>query len=247
MKTRRLVVMFLLLLGLGGCASTPRAVSDSESAAIRRVAVVSVLAQEFHRGYTGFTVFGNEYESADISSWNVDAAYEDQIGEVLRELGKTPVVVKVNRKDFLPAQLPNGPYEAPAFNTPRWDAITQVVKNIAATENLDALVIVVRRISPDFLARTNQSFRGVGYYARGFGDSTRVSVAHAIGFVGLLNGKTGSVSAMSTLQVTDQISPEEARKSISQLGASQRDVMQRKLVSLPRGYWERSVRDVFGR
>ncbi len=243
----RLLFGALFVVGIAGCASTPRSVSEIESAALKRVGVISVVAQEFHRGYTGFTVFGNEYESVDIASWNIDAEYEKQIGEALREIGKTAVLIDVDRKDFLPAQLPNGPYEAPAFNTPRWEAIAQATKRIAAKEQLDGLIVVVRRISPDFLARTNQSFRGTGYYARGFGDATRISVAHVMGFVGLLNGNSGAVAAMSTLQMIEQISPDEARQSLAKIDAAQRENIRQKFIALPRGYWERSVRDLFGR
>jgi hypothetical protein len=237
----------LVVLGLAGCATTPRSVSESDSARIAKVAVVSVLAQELHRGYTGLTVFGNEYEKQDIVPWKIDAEYEAQIAESLRGLGKTVVVSEFDRKDFIHAQLPNGPYEAPAFNTPRWSAVEEAVKRHATKSGADAIVIVVRRISEDFLARTNQSFRGVGYYARGFGDTTRVSVLHAIGFVGLIDGKTGKPLAVTPLQSLEYVSPEIARQKLAPLDSPVGEATRKRLVETVRNDWERILRTLFGR
>src|SRR3989442_7181178 len=68
---------------LAACATTQERVSTDALAKIKKVAVMSLTANEFHRQYTGFTLFGNESEKQDISSWKMDDEYEKQIPSVL--------------------------------------------------------------------------------------------------------------------------------------------------------------------
>lgn len=243
----RLFVGMLLLTGLSGCSTAPSSVSEEVAARVNRIGIVSIVAQELHRGYTGFTVFGNEYEKQDISTWKVDDEYEKQVADTVREIGKVPVIAEKDRKEFLGAHLPNGPYEAPAFNSPRWSAVTEVAKNYARQNNLDAVVIVVRQITGDFLAGTNQSIRGVGFYARGFGDATRVSALHLLGVVALIDGKTGQPLASTSIRVVDFVPPDISRRQLSQIESTEALETRARLIKLPQGYWERAVRDLFGR
>ena len=74
-----------LLIFLSGCATTR--IAPETVSRLKRVGVISVTAQEFHRRYTGFTVFGNEREKQDISAWKVDDEYEIQMQTVLSKLG----------------------------------------------------------------------------------------------------------------------------------------------------------------
>src|SRR2546422_11287420 len=64
---------------LAACATTQERVSTDALAKIKKVAVMSLTANEFHREYTGFTGFGNESEIQDISAWEVDDEIEKQI------------------------------------------------------------------------------------------------------------------------------------------------------------------------
>src|SRR5207247_9632242 len=68
---------------LAACATTQERVSTDALAKIKKVAVMSLTANEFHRQYTGFTVFGNESEMQDISAWRVDDEFEKRIRVVL--------------------------------------------------------------------------------------------------------------------------------------------------------------------
>jgi len=79
---------------LAACATTQERVSTDALAKIKKVA-------EFHRQYTGFTVFGNESEKQDISAWKVDDEYETQIRSVLTKVARFDVIqVPYERKDF---------------------------------------------------------------------------------------------------------------------------------------------------
>src|SRR3989442_10369901 len=86
---------------LAACATTQERVSTDAIAKIKKVAVMSLTANEFHRQYTGFTVFGNESEKKDISAWKVDDEYETQIRSVLTKVARFDVIqVPYERKDF---------------------------------------------------------------------------------------------------------------------------------------------------
>jgi len=75
-KSKYLVLVGLLIL-IAGCATTRLAPETVNR--FKKVGVISVTAHEFHRRYTGLTVFGNEREQQDISAWKVDDEYEIQM------------------------------------------------------------------------------------------------------------------------------------------------------------------------
>ena len=57
-----------LLIGLAACSSPPQRLSPEALTRIKKVAVMSLVAHEFHRQYVGFTAFGNELTKHDIVS-----------------------------------------------------------------------------------------------------------------------------------------------------------------------------------
>jgi hypothetical protein len=257
------LLIFALMFGvLSGCASAPSAISAETSARIKTVGVISLAAQEFHRGYTGLTVFGNEYQAMDISKWAVDDEFEKQIVETVAALGGVKAVrVPTVRKDFLDVHLPSGPYEAPAFRAPRWSAIAEAIKAYSKANSVDAVIVIVRRITDDFLARTNQSFRGAGFYARGIGDRTGVSVLHLIATAGLLDGKTGEPLAVAivsqssneneyaryTAQPIDHVAPELTRQPLPSVDSLEGQAIRKRLVELPALSWSPTIRKLFGK
>jgi len=84
-KLRYLAIVGLLVLLTSGCATTKLA-PDTVSR-FKKVGVISLTAHEFHRRYTGLTIFGNEREKGDISAWKVDDEYELQMQSALSKLG----------------------------------------------------------------------------------------------------------------------------------------------------------------
>ncbi len=192
----------LVLLGgavvFAGCATAPEKVDSQAAAKLRRIGVVSAVGGEFGRQYTGVTVFGNESERKPIPEWSVDAAYEAQAGRALAELGSfEPVPLKFKREDF--AALGSTFWQPGEIKGQRWEAIKDKIKAVCAANIVDALVVVLPRSSEDFLARTNQFFRGAGFYSRGMGDSTMVAVMHLIAHVVVVECTSGDPLASRML------------------------------------------------
>src|SRR3989442_6176502 len=77
---------------LAACATTQERVSTDALAKIKKVAVLSLTANQFHRQYTGFTGFGNESEKPDISAWEMDHEYETPIRSVLSKVARVDVI-----------------------------------------------------------------------------------------------------------------------------------------------------------
>jgi hypothetical protein len=181
-----------LLAFITGCATSTQRISPTVAAQFKTIAVISTVAQEFNRHYTGATAFGNEMEKINIADWKVDDEFEQQIVEAMNGLGPIKAVRLPDvRQQLLGINDPNGPWHAPAFTNPKWSAVEGKLRELAAKHKVDGFVFVTPRMSTDFLAGTNQLFTGSGFYARGFGGSTSVSVMHVIAWVSIAdaNGK----------------------------------------------------------
>jgi hypothetical protein len=239
----RYVVLVGLLVLLTGCATT-RLTPDTVSR-INKVGVMSLTAHEFHRGYTGLTVFGNEREKQDISAWKVDDEYELQMQNALSKLGLFETVrVPYERKEFYPVYNINGPWDAPAFRKD-WVNIEGQLKEFARKHSLDAVVVVIWRETDDFLASSNQRIRGAGFYARGVGDVTAVSVVHLLSSVAVIDGQTGKPSAVVGLTFTKKISPDLTRVEFTRLDDIKMAEVRAMLIDLPKDSWESKFRTIF--
>src|SRR5207247_9430594 len=95
---------------LAACATTQERVSTDALAKIKNVAVMSLTANEFHRQYTGFTVFGNESDMQDIPTCKVDDEHQTQIRSDLRKLPLFDVIQGTyeRRDPYSPCDI-NGP------------------------------------------------------------------------------------------------------------------------------------------
>ena len=242
-KLRYLAIVGLLVLLTSGCATTKLA-PDTVSR-FKKVGVISLTAHEFHRRYTGLTIFGNEREKGDISAWKVDDEYELQMQSALSKLGLfEAVIVPYERKEFYPVYNITGPWDAPAFRK-EWGNVEEELKGFAQKHSLDAVVMVIWRESDDFLAGTNQRIRGAGFYARGVGDLTAVSVIHLISSVGVIDGQTGKPSATMGLVFTKKVAPELARATFAGLYETKIAEVRTMLIDLPKDGWEQKFMKIF--
>lgn len=194
----RLVFATLLALFLTGCATQQVPIGSDVASKITRVAVISVTAKSFTRQYTGLTVFGNEFEEADISDWKIDEQYEEQIRKELRRgYGFTVVEASYPVSEFARVNDLNGPWDAPAFWGPNWSSIESSTKSYCKNNSLDAVLVLAKSKTGDFLARTNQSFGGVGIYSRG--PMQKVSVMHLVSKIALIECTTAKPLAIRLL------------------------------------------------
>lgn len=246
-----------LTLTIAGCAITPAPIEREAASRIHRVAVISFAATKFTRQYTGLTVFGNEKEEIDISDWRIDEQYEEQLAA---ELGKLPALTVVkapySQMEFSHVNDLNGPWEAPAFWGPNWGAIEAATRSYCSTNALDAILIVAKSKTGDFLGGSNQSFGGTGIYVRGPGSS--VSVMHMISKIALLDCRTAKPLAIRTVSTIQSGLPgaivrsvpviglpeEITRSPISQWSSEQKQHVQAGLAALPIRAWSITLRSM---
>jgi hypothetical protein len=180
---------------LTGCASGPAPLAPEMAAKLKRLAVVSVVAEELSRVYVGFTVFGNEREQMQIGPWAVDQAYESQLAAAARQvLGSEVVPVQVNRADFGHVNDMKGPWSAPAFQGSHWELVERQVKSLCAQQSLDAVLLVAQRNQQDPFGGTNQSVAGLGSYAR-----MNTSVLHLMASLAVLDCANGKPTVVRSV------------------------------------------------
>lgn len=181
-----------------GCATEQVRVKGEVAEKINRVAVVSMTAKSFSRQYTGLTVFNNEKEEVDISDWKIDAKYEELFRNQLKsDFGMTPVIAPYSEQEFSRVNDLNGPWDAPAYWGPNFEAIASATKNYCESHSLDAVVVIAKAKTMDFLAGTNQYFGGAGIYTRG--PIVKVANLHLISKVALMDCTTAKPLAVRPL------------------------------------------------
>jgi hypothetical protein len=249
-----------VLLLLVACGSAPDRARPDALNGIKRIGVISLAGDEFYRQYIGFTVVENESEKLDITAWKVDAEYERQMQSALAKLGRFEALrIPYERKDLLGLYDRSQSSGAASVRASKWGAVRDNLQVIASNNSLDAIVVVVRRESEDFLGGTNQFFRGAGFYSRAMAGSTRVSVLHLLGLLVLIDGRTGTPIGSTPLSRSQEgrpgtiaraapmliVPPELSRTRLSELGDARASDLRRWLIDLPRDAWGPTFRALF--
>lgn len=229
---------------LAGCATTQDRVSPEASSGIKRIGVMSLIGNELRREYVGMTVFGNEHENRDISDWKLDDEYEAQAGRALAAIGPFETIglgpERRAAEVFLDIKAPQ-------------DVIEKRLKAIAERNSLDAIVVVVSRTSGDFLANSNQTFSGIGFFCRGFA----VYALHITASVGVVDGHTGKLLASRMLASKQDsvlsginaksapladVEREYCRTKLGELDEEKLNATHATLIELPKAAWEPTLR-----
>ncbi len=247
-----------LVLAMAGCATAPAPIAPEAANRIHRVAVISSTAKLFTRQYVGLTVFGNEREEIDISDWKIDQQYEGQLAAELEKLpGLTVVKAPYSVEAFFHVNDLNGPWDAPAFWGPNWEAIGPATRSYCSENKLDALLVVAKAKTSDFLGGTNQVIGGTGIYVRGPGN--QISVMHLISSVALLDCTNAKPLAIRTVATNQQALPGAivrsappvnlpvnlSRTPIPQWSPEQRQHIKSELSTLPTSTWGTTLRSMF--
>ncbi len=222
----------LIIAICAGCASTPNTAAPELVSSYKRIGVVSITAQVFSRQYVGFTMFGNELEQIDSSSWDIDSKYEQQIATELSSLGGFEVVQGAySRPEFLHLTDQN--------RGPNWDAVEIPIKGYCAKNQVGAILATFAVNGRDFIGGTNQSLRGAGFYVRG---TNAQSYLHLISGVALVDCQT--ILRASPLKAAPL---EVARAPLKQLTEAQVATIRSELVELPKKSWAPTLRAIFGK
>jgi hypothetical protein len=242
----------LIIAVCAGCASAPSTPAPNASSSYKRIGIVSIMAQTYTRLYVGLTVFNNELEKVDISSWDLDTEYERQGVAALSALGGFEAVQGAySRKEF--AGLGEG------GSAPKWEAVVGPAKEYCAKNQVDAIVIAFPGATSDFIGRSNQSWQGTGSYLRFAGQS----YFHVVARVALLDCRTtqpAEVRDFGTLRGSAFIpgstasdgpiksaSPELTRPPFKQLTEAQVAAIKSTLVDLPKSTWTPALRALLGK
>ncbi len=251
MKLLSVAGTFLIAIVLTGCATAPQTVAPDVAAGIKRLGVVSVTADEFTRQYVGVTVFGNEREKKSMAAWNLDKAYEDQIGAAAEKVfGATVVKAAYPVADFARVNALKNGWDAPAYWGPHWDLIEMPVRDWCAANRLDAVLVAAQQKDLDPFSGTNQPVSGAGVYsARMMG----ASVLHLLSTLALLDCRTGKVLATQRLYksqdgkyrdrlVSSPLPTEVSRLPIPEWTPEIENRLRQELLDLPKTAWASTLR-----
>ena len=177
------------ILFVAGCASTPPppSLNHDQATSIRKIAVVSIAADQLTYKHVGFTVFQNTETKEDIHMWQLDTTFAGKIANAIgATLSAEVILPNVDMALLSPVYDLNGPYDAPAFRTPNWNKVAAALRDIATQNNVDAIVVLLRTEFKDDIRRTNQNLKGLGIYSR---FSTRAAYAYMTLYV--IDANTG--------------------------------------------------------
>ena len=249
LSAARICMLTLPMLLLAACASAPTPISADTRAKIKTIGVVSLGARTFGRQYVGLTVFGNEYESEDISAWKVDADYEAQLAQVLEARFGMKVV-----------QAGDEASKADAWGLGKtgmnWEGAAPAVKSLCNRHSLDAVLVIAPARAGDTIGGSNQILSGAGSYAR-IGKGGR-SVMHLVAEAALVDCTAGKVLTSGRVGGPTSEKPDGfsvpmkpvwanvSRVAIANWTPDTREQVHKDLSSLPVASWEATLRTVLG-
>lgn len=253
--TKRLSTLLLLLMAVAGCATPPHRVAPETAVKLKRIGVVSAVADSFTRRYVGWTVFNNEFEDLDIRDWAIDQTYEAQMAAAIDQVpGKTAVRAPYDAAAFAHVNDATGVLWRTATDEPNWAAIAEASQAHCAANQLDALLVTARWNSVDVLGAGY--FSGVGIYMRGAGPD--ISLMYVMANLGLIDCTNGQLLAARRLLKFDTLSgplrlaipvttiPEDISLTpIPQWSADVRDTVRSELASVPESSWLPTIRQFF--
>lgn len=145
------ILMALSSLVLAGCI-TLGPVPEEELAKVKNIGVVSLLGNTLHAIHIGFTVFNNEYYSAQVEDWQIDTFTSERVVKNLEQLKYSVGLVNLGSipvEDF--------------YINKRFDEVDyKRLLTIADNQGYDT-VVLVRRVRHDSW-RFHRS--GYGFYQR---------------------------------------------------------------------------------
>lgn len=245
-----------------GCTAVPPNLNATQASRYKKVGVVSLSARTFWRQHVGFTVFGNERETKDITSWALDTEIAQRARGAIDKLGGIQAVDgKYSIEEFLHLYDLNGPWNALIFQGPNWKAISEYTGNYCATNEVDGILITYDIVAEDFIGETNQFVRGIGFYTRGSGDATHIALLHVVAQAGLLDCRTNkpvAIRGLATIKNAGlgtilraapmfKVDPPIARKPLSELTTDDEKLLKRAIIELYERTWEPSLSFMFAR
>lgn len=241
MKIHSLACAFFVLIPLEGFATQPNpyyvTVPQETSSQMRRIAVVSMAARTFHK--VGIDKPAVRYEEKDISGWEIDRIYEQQIAAEVQSILGMSVVSAPNS---IPDLTPVNANQVDQTDRPDWSAIKDAVLSYCSANSLDAILAISRdnsylNIKSEFNRQT-----GTGMYE--YGEKT--AEMYLIANMALLDCKTGELLAARFIDPPSRrLGDDVSNLGISQWSALQEQKMKADLAAMPGSSWAKALRGIF--
>jgi hypothetical protein len=236
-KTKlRFLGALIFSIWLSGCATMYSPAEREDVAKMKRVGVVSVVGSVFTRQYTGLTVFNNEYETLDVSVWDLDAVYEDRLrNELTKKYGIDAVTPPFSTSEMQQIDMFIDPWSAPLLTGGPTVDVPGALHNYCNANMLDGVLILNREARND--PGTNQYFGGPVVYTRlMFGSSSSLYMIARLTLLDCASGKRVVTRWLSS----DQASPLTLKKFFAP-GNPQRGLpwrpFDKKLAMTPLAQW----------
>lgn len=188
-----LIVVYTLVLG--GCASAPEKAGKEQLSSVKRIAVLSVGQERFSQKYVGVTVFGNEHSIVDVGEWNLNNTFAQMIAASTVLKPYEVIAPTIDRNALASLFGRTDIMDGGADCDPKWGKNEQKLVELAATNKVDALLILTPMRIGDYVTQTNQSICGLGFFVRGLGDATTYSAMHFEAQLNLVDGRSGKILA----------------------------------------------------
>lgn len=231
-----LVIGLLLLVG---CAEN--SLKPEKLAQIKRVGVVSLAANKLERQYVGLTVFGNEHEELDISSWGVDAEYEQAMLRALKKEAPFEVTTLVCDRHELEQVIP----DVDVLYKPN-ASVEEKIRLLASQNSVDAIILLT-----DYAAGSGSLRVGGAHLSVYFRSDIRPYIALSAS-AHLIDGKSGkTIKGVRLLRNGDPndverqptpiiwgLTQEVARLPLTEMGEKRKAEIRSLLLALPKDAWE---------
>lgn|GEM_PF-5119749 len=162
--------MFKYIALLAACLSLSACATDrldaTQLAGFKKVAVISVAAEQLTLTEVALTAFGNDQSEGDIAAWGLDRHISDLLTSRL-QLRYQVVPVRYRPGDFTDDKISRSLGGGIDYWAPLGDVIRSHVASQPGAADIDAYIVAVRTMSP--VEDTNQ-------YAVGFGVTRRYAI-----------------------------------------------------------------------
>ncbi|MFH1674484.1 MAG: SRPBCC family protein [Pseudomonadota bacterium] len=151
-----------VLLTLSACATLPSSVEDlTPPEALGNIAVLSVLGDKLNVNYVGATIFGNRYNAADVSEWDIDNFIVKKTEGYLKE--NSYIVKRISYEKALLVKAYNN--KEPVYGTYS-KHIEDYLAKLAEDEGIDTFLIIYSTSHEDYVGHSEEHLRGYGLYQR---------------------------------------------------------------------------------
>lgn len=156
------IFFLFVLLTLSACATLPSSVEDlTPPDQLGNIAVLSVLGDKLNITYVGATIFGNRYNAADVSEWNIDNYVVKKTEDYLKESGYA--VKQISYEKALLLKAYNNP--EPIYGTYS-EYVEDYLVKLAEEGGIDTFVVIYSTKQEDYVGHGEECLQGYGLYQR---------------------------------------------------------------------------------